>query len=72
MGDHVRSELVQDASEAALDLRGSLVGAIFHSDPNSHDLSRDLRACRRCRHPVPGLISTSVDRRSVWTVVDSA
>jgi len=35
MADHMRTELVADALERALKLRGSLAGAIFHSDRGS-------------------------------------
>jgi len=32
IADHMRTELVEDALHAAHGLRGSLEGAIFHSD----------------------------------------
>ncbi len=32
VADHMRTELVQDALKAAVATRGSLAGAIFHSD----------------------------------------
>jgi hypothetical protein len=35
VADHMRTELVAEALEHALDLRGSLAGAIFHSDRGS-------------------------------------
>jgi len=44
MADHLRSELVENALKAALELRGSLAGALFHSDRGSQYLSGDYRA----------------------------
>ena len=32
MAEHMRTELVEDALKAAVGLRGSLAGAVFHSD----------------------------------------
>ncbi|MGH9298255.1 MAG: IS3 family transposase [Acidimicrobiales bacterium] len=43
MADHMRSKLVADALTAALELRGSLAGSIFHSDRGSQYLSGDYR-----------------------------
>ena len=48
MADHMRSELVEEALEHALELRGCLAGTIFHSDRGSQYLSGDYRAlCER-------------------------
>ena len=48
MADHMRTELVEGALEAALELRGSLAGATFHSDRGSQYLSGDYRKlCER-------------------------
>lgn len=41
IADHMRTELVQDALKAALGTRGSLRGAIFHSDHGSVYTSKD-------------------------------
>jgi transposase InsO family protein len=41
VADHMRTELVQDALKAAAATRGSLVGAIFHSDHGSVYTSKD-------------------------------
>ena len=46
IADHMRTELVIDALRAAERTRGSLAGAIFHSDHGSVDTSRDYtRLC---------------------------
>ncbi|OKH77361.1 integrase [Mycobacterium sp. ST-F2] len=42
IAEHMRTELVEDALRAAAALRGSLVGAIFHSDHGSQYTSRDF------------------------------
>lgn len=48
MAEHMRAELVEKALERALALRGSLAGALFHSDLGSHYLSGSYRAlCER-------------------------
>ena len=48
MTDHMRSELVEEALEHALELRGCLAGTIFHSDRGSQYLSGGYRAlCER-------------------------
>ena len=44
MADHMRTELVSSALERALELRGSLAGALFHSDLGAQYLSGDYRA----------------------------
>jgi transposase InsO family protein len=41
VADHMRTELVQDALKAAAATRGSLAGAIFHSDHGSVYTSKD-------------------------------
>lgn len=47
VADHMRTSLVQDALEAAAVTRGSLSGAIFHSDHGSVYTSRDFAdTCR--------------------------
>lgn len=47
IADHMRTELVADALGAAAALRGSLAGAIFHTDHGSQYTSRDFAAlCR--------------------------
>ncbi len=47
IADHMRSELVIDALEEALRQRGSLVGAIFHSDHGSVYTSKEFQqSCR--------------------------
>lgn len=45
--DHMRTELVEDALLAADALRGSLTGAVFHSDHGSYYTSRDF--AERCK-----------------------
>ena len=42
IADHMRTELVEDALEAAEALRGGLAGAIFHSDHGSQYTSKDF------------------------------
>ncbi|BBY58884.1 transposase [Mycolicibacterium sarraceniae] len=42
IADHMRTELVEDALKSAHALRGSLVGAIFHSDHGSRYTSKDF------------------------------
>jgi transposase InsO family protein len=47
IADHMRTELVADALNAAVALRGSLAGAVFHSDHGSQYTSRDFATlCR--------------------------
>jgi transposase InsO family protein len=47
VADHMRTELVEDALRAALATRGSLTGAIFHSDHGSVYTSADYaRLCK--------------------------
>ena len=40
LGDHMRTELVADALTMARAVRGSLTGAVFHSDHGSVDCSK--------------------------------
>jgi transposase InsO family protein len=42
IAEHMRTELVEDALRAADALRGSLVGAVFHSDHGSQYTSKDF------------------------------
>lgn len=42
IADHMRTELVEDALNAAAALRGSLAGAVFHTDHGRHYTSRDF------------------------------
>ncbi len=42
IADHMRTELVEDALKAAESLRGSLTGAVFHSDNGSQYTSKDF------------------------------
>lgn len=44
IADHMRTELVEDALKAAAATRGSLAGAIFHSDHGSVYCSKDYAA----------------------------
>ncbi len=47
IADHMRTELVEDALKAAVALRGSLAGAIFHADHGSQYTSKDFaNLCR--------------------------
>ena len=48
VADHMRTELVEDALEAAAATRGSLEGAIFHSDHGSVYTSKDYaKLCKQ-------------------------
>jgi len=42
IADHMRTELVEDALNTAVALRGSLAGAVFHSDHGSQYTSKDF------------------------------
>jgi len=47
IADHMRTELVEDALQAAAALRGTLAGSVFHSDHGSQYTSRDFATiCR--------------------------
>jgi transposase InsO family protein len=47
IAEHMRTELVTDALNAAAALRGSLAGAVFHADHGSQYTSKDFaRLCR--------------------------
>lgn len=47
IAEHMRTELVEDALKAAAALRGSLTGAVFHTDHGSQYTSRDFaNLCR--------------------------
>jgi transposase InsO family protein len=63
LADHMRSELVQDALEAACAERGTLVGALFHSDHGSVYTGKDyVNLCTQ--HGVTqsmGAVGTSAD-----------
>jgi transposase InsO family protein len=47
IAEHMRTDLIVDALSAARDTRGSLAGAIFHSDHGAQYTSREV---------VPGLV----------------
>ena len=48
IADHMRTELVIDALTAAAATRGSLVGAVFHSDHGAQYTSKDFaQHCQR-------------------------
>lgn len=42
IADHMRTELVEDALNAAVALRGSLTGAVFHTDRGSQYTAKDF------------------------------
>jgi transposase InsO family protein len=42
IADHMRTELIEDALTTARDTRGSLAGAVFHSDYGSQYTSKDF------------------------------
>ena len=44
MGEHMRTELVEDALKAACAQRGSLAWAVFHSDHGSVSTSKAYTA----------------------------
>lgn len=63
IADHMRTELVGDALEAAAGIRGSLKGAVFHSDHGSQYTSRvfaDLCAGLEVTQSM-GTVGTSAD-----------
>jgi transposase InsO family protein len=61
--DHMRTELVEDALQAAAATRGSLAGAIFHSDHGAQYTSKDFAAlCSRLGVTQSmGAVGTSAD-----------
>lgn len=63
LADHMRTSLVQDALDAAAATRGSLAGAVFHSDHGSVYTSRDYaRLCARLKVTQSmGAVGTSAD-----------
>jgi transposase InsO family protein len=63
IADHMRTELVEDALKAAAGLRGSLAGAIFHSDHGAQYTSKDFaRLCRKLEVTQSmGAVGTSAD-----------
>ncbi len=63
IADHMRTELVEDALKAAAAQRGSLAGAIFHSDHGSVYTSKDYaKLCRRLQvTPSMGAVGSSAD-----------
>ncbi|UDL96886.1 IS3 family transposase [Streptomyces longhuiensis] len=64
IADHMRTELVTDALEAAARTRGGdLVGAVFHSDNGAQYASKDFaKACRKLRViRSRGAVGTSAD-----------
>ena len=63
IADHMRSDLVIDALAAAERTRGSLAGAIFHSDHGRQYTSKDFAAaCRKARVTQSmGAIGSSAD-----------
>lgn len=63
IADHMRTELVEDALKAAAGLRGSLAGAIFHSDHGAQYTSKDFATlCRKLEVTQSmGAVGTSAD-----------
>jgi len=63
IADHMRTSLVEDALKAAASTRGSLAGAIFHSDHGSVYTSKDYaRLCARLGVTQSmGAVDTSAD-----------
>jgi transposase InsO family protein len=63
IADHMRIELVEDALKAAVATRGSLTGAIFHSDHGSVYTSKDY--AKLCKDlgviPSMGAVGSSAD-----------
>jgi len=63
LADHMRTELVEDALKAAAATRGSLAGAVFHSDHGSVYTSKDY--AKLCKHlggtQSMGAVGTSAD-----------
>jgi transposase InsO family protein len=63
VADHMRTELVTDALKAAQATRGSLAGAVFHSDQGSVNTSKDYaRLCHELGvSQSMGAVGTSAD-----------
>ncbi len=63
IADHMRTSLVEDALKAAASLRGSLEGAIFHSDHGSVYTSKDYaKLCKKLGVTQSmGAVGTSAD-----------
>ena len=63
IADHMRTELVEDALKAAARTRGSLRGAVFHSDHGAQYSSKDFAAlCHRLGVTQSmGAVGTSAD-----------
>lgn len=63
IADHMRTELVEDALRAAAMTRGSLLGAVFHSDHGAQYTSKDFAAlCHRLGVTQSmGAVGTSAD-----------
>ena len=65
IADHMRTDLVVDALEAAARTRGSLDGAVFHSDNGAQYCAKDFEAaCRR--------LGVTRSRGAVGTSADNA
>ena len=63
IADHMRTELVEDALEAADQIRGGVAGAKFHSDHGSHCTSKDFAKLYKNLGATQsmGAVGTSVD-----------
>lgn len=63
LADHMRTELVEDALKAAAATRGSLAGAVFHSDHGSVYTSKDFaKLCQKLGVTQSmGAVGTSAD-----------
>jgi transposase InsO family protein len=63
IAEHMRTEIVEDALNAAAALRGSLAGAVFHTDHGSQYTSRDFaKLCRELGVTQSmGAVGTSAD-----------
>lgn len=63
IADHMRTELVVDALRMARDVRGSLAGALFHSDHGAQYTSKDFNTLRKKLGVLQsmGAVGTSAD-----------
>jgi len=63
IADHMRTELVADALRMARDVRGSLAGALFHSDHGAQYTSKEFNTLCRKLGVVQsmGAVGTSAD-----------